>query len=100
MLESVTLFLTDRVIAAQEGGGKILASWRSAGGRRLRDEAAPRLADRAAGVPLHQDERINSATDHVSKVQVEPDGVFYNSVPGVARQCVGRRLRIRCLPAQ
>jgi hypothetical protein len=44
-----------------------------------------------AGVPLHQDERINSATDHVSKVQVEPDGVFYNSVAGVARQCVGRR---------
>jgi hypothetical protein len=33
----------------------------------------------------------NSATDHVSKVQVEPDGVFYNSVAGVARQCVGRR---------
>ena len=32
-----------------------------------------------------------SATDHVSKVQVEPDGVFDNSVAGVARECVGRR---------
>ena len=28
---------------------------------------------------------------YVSKVQVKPDGIFYNSVAGVARQCVGRR---------
>ena len=88
MLESVTLFLTDRVSGGRNDSGSLA----SAGScRRLRDEFAHRLADRAAGVPLHQDERINSATDHVSKVQVEPDGVFYNSVAGVARQCVGRR---------
>lgn len=74
------------------GGRNDSGSLASAGScRRLRDEFAHRLADRAASVPLHQDERINSATDHVSKVQVEPDGVFYNSVAGVARQCVGRR---------
>jgi hypothetical protein len=91
MLESVTLFLTDRVIAVSAGRNDS-GSLASAGScRRLRDKFAHRLADRVAGVPQHQDEEINSATDHVSKVQVEPDGVFYNSVAGVARQCVGRR---------
>jgi hypothetical protein len=36
---------------------------------------------------------------HVSRVQVEPDSIFYNSVAAVARQRVGPEIRIRCLPA-
>jgi hypothetical protein len=35
---------------------------------------------------MHGDEK-----KHVSRVQVEPDGIFFNSVAGVARQWVGRR---------
>jgi hypothetical protein len=39
-------------------------------------------------------QEVDDAKDekkHVSKVQVEPNGILYNSVTGVARQCVGRR---------
>ena len=39
-------------------------------------------------------QEVDDAQDekkHVSKVQVEPDGIFYNSVAGLAQQCVGRR---------
>jgi len=39
-------------------------------------------------------QEVDDAKDekkHVSRVQVELDGIFYNSVTGVARLCVGRR---------
>jgi len=39
-------------------------------------------------------QEVDDAKDekkHVSKVQVEPDGIFYDSVTDGARLCVGRR---------
>ena len=38
-------------------------------------------------------QEVDDAKDekkHVSKVQVEPNGIFYSGVAAVARQCVGR----------